>query len=62
MVSNPECFDPPLLAAGQRDKKAEFDELWLGEMRVELCPELFIGNPRIPEDGAGVSKGGFVSG
>ncbi len=62
MVSNPERFYPPLLTTGQRNEKAEFNELWLGEMRVELYPELLIGNPRIPEDGAGVSQGSFLPG
>jgi hypothetical protein len=56
-VPDAERLDPPLLPAGQRDEEAELDELLLGEVLVELAPQLVVCDLRVPDDGAGVAEG-----
>ena len=60
LMADPEGLDPPLLSAGQGDEEAQFDQLGLGEMAMEIGPELVVGNVGIPKDGAGVAEGGLL--
>jgi hypothetical protein len=55
-VADAKRLDPPLLAAGEGDEKAELDELSLAEMRVQLPPERVVGDPGVPDDGARVGQ------
>ncbi len=60
-MTDAERLDPPLLPAGQRDEEAELDELLLGEVLVELDPQLVVCDLRVPDDGAGVTEGRLLA-
>lgn len=55
-VADPERLDPALLTEGERDERAELDQLGSREVLVEACPELIVGNFRVPDDGAGIGQ------
>lgn len=55
-MTNPQRLDPSLLTAGQGDEESQLNQLRLGEMRVQLLPELVVSNARIPQDGARVAE------
>ena len=52
-------FDPTLLAECQSDEKAELDELWDGEVPVQLLPERIVRDVGVPRDRARVSERDF---
>jgi hypothetical protein len=56
VVADAEGLDPALLTAGQSDEEAELDELRLGEVFMELAPQLLVGDVRVPDDGARVAE------
>lgn len=60
-MSDPQCFDPSLLTARQSDEEAQLDKFRLGEVSVELRPQIVIGDAGVPEDGARVAKGRLLA-
>ena len=56
-MADPEGLDPALLTAGEGDEEPEFNQLWFGEVAMEIGPELVVGDVGVPKDGAGVSQG-----
>ena len=52
-------LDPTLLAKCQSDEKAELDELWDGEVPVQLLPERIVRDVGVPRDRARVSERDF---
>jgi hypothetical protein len=60
-VAYAQRLDPTLLAAREGDEEAEFDQLRLAEMRVQLLPERIVGDPRVPDDGARVGERGLLA-
>ena len=59
-MADAERLDPSLLTAGQRNEEAELDQFRLGEVRVQGRPQLFVGEIRIPDDGARVAQRGLL--
>jgi hypothetical protein len=59
-MADPECLDPTLLTTRQANEEPQFDEFWLREVLVKLCPEGVVGQTGIPKDGAGVAEGGLL--
>jgi hypothetical protein len=41
-VTDAQCFDPALLPEGERDKKAELDQLVGGKVLMQLLPERVV--------------------
>lgn len=56
IVADAERLDPALLTAGQCDEEPELDQLGLGEVFVQVGPELVVCDVGVPEDCAGVTK------
>lgn len=61
VVADIQGLDPALLAAGKGDEKAELDQLRLAEESVQLLPERVVGDPGVPNDGAGVGERRFLA-
>ena len=55
-MANAERLDPALLTAGQCDEEPELDQLGLGEVLVQIGPEVVVCDVGVPQDGAGVAK------
>ena len=56
-----ERLDPPLLPQGERDEEPEFDQFGDGEVLMEPLPQEFVGDLRVPDDGARVGKGSVLA-
>src|SRR5208283_5940084 len=46
-------LEEPLLSHREADEVAELDQFWLGEVAVQLFPQLIVGQPGIPGDRLG---------
>src|SRR5450756_1047500 len=53
-----ERLEEPLLPHREADEVAELDKFRLGEVRVQLRPQLVVGAVRIPRDRLGPAQGG----
>lgn len=60
-MADPERLDPTLLTARQGNEEPQLDEFWLREVLMELLPESVVGQARIPQNGAGVTKRGLLT-
>jgi len=60
-MADAQCLDPTLLAARERDEKAELDQLSLVEMPVQALPQRVVCDAGVPDDGARVSERRLLS-
>ena len=60
-MADPQCLDPTLLTARERDKKAELDKLSLAEMLVQPLPQGVVCDAGVPDDGARVNERRLLS-
>ena len=59
-VADAQRLDPPLLPKGQGDEEAQLHQLGNREVLVKLRPERVVGDPGVPDDGAGVRESNLL--
>ena len=60
-MADPQRLDPALLTEGQRNEKAELNELGIREMPVQLFPQRVVRDIGVPDNRARVSKRRLLS-
>jgi hypothetical protein len=59
-VAHAEGLEEPLLPHRQADEVTQLDQLRLGEVAVQLGPQVIIGQPRVPGDRLGPPQRGLL--